>query len=78
MNWSTLASAEDEEAGAYVEWLRQRTINLTSRPDFWPAVEAIAGALVKETTASGPRARKVIEGALEEWRTGLRERGWRA
>ena len=33
-------SGSDEEAGAYLAWLQERTRNLMRHPHFWPLVNA--------------------------------------
>jgi hypothetical protein len=69
----------ESEAGAYMGWLTERTQNLMRTPGFWPAVEAVAGALIERETLSALAARAVIEEALAEFRSARRERfGYRA
>lgn len=54
-----MASAGDEMAGAYLEWLRTRTEGLMRRLDFWPRVEALAQALLERKVLSGKEVREL-------------------
>jgi len=53
-------SGGDEEGAAYIEWLRQRTLNLMRDPRFWPCVEAVAGRVLEMERLSGPCVAAVI------------------
>jgi ATP-dependent Zn protease len=50
-----------QEALAYVEWLRWRTVRLLREPGIWPQVEAVAAALLEERTLSGPAVARIME-----------------
>jgi hypothetical protein len=62
---ATKVSGSDDEAGAYIAWLEQRVRNFVRRPDFVPAVEAVASALVERRTLSSAETRRIITGALD-------------
>jgi hypothetical protein len=49
-----------QEALAYVEWLRWRTVRLLREPGFWPQVETVAAALVEHRTLSGPAVHRIM------------------
>jgi len=52
----------DEENEAYLEWLRRRALGLLDLPSTWPAVEAVAGALLAEGKVEGREATALIAG----------------
>jgi hypothetical protein len=53
------------ETDSYIEWLRRRTVGLLDRFDIWPAIEAVAEALLVERTLSGRRVRQVVSESLD-------------
>jgi hypothetical protein len=55
-----------DEAGAYFDWLARRTRNLLRHPRFWPAVEAVAGALCEKDRLSGQSIREIITTPSED------------
>jgi hypothetical protein len=55
-----LTVGDMDEAAAYVEWLRFRTIRLMREPNFWPQVQAVADALVKHRSLSGVLVRHIM------------------
>jgi len=59
-------SGGDDEAGAYFGWLACRTRNLLRHPRFWPAVEAVAGALYEKDRLSGQSIREIITTPSED------------
>ena len=59
-------SGSDDEASAYLEWLNRRTRNLLCLPAYWPAVEALAAALMEHKTLTGRQVRELIYGAAIE------------
>lgn len=62
-------SGTREEAGAYLEWLRQRTLSLLSDPAVWLAVEALTAALIERETLSAAAVRKIIRRELYDRRS---------
>ncbi|MFH1330088.1 MAG: hypothetical protein ABIJ48_05500 [Actinomycetota bacterium] len=52
----------EEENEAYLEWLRRRALGLIDLPGTWPAVEAVAGALLAEGEIGGREATDLIAG----------------
>jgi hypothetical protein len=52
-----------QEALAYVEWLRWRTVRLLHEPGFWPQVEAVAAALLEHGTLSGAVVPRIMAAA---------------
>ena len=59
-----VTGGDDEESRAYVEWLTRRTVRLMRQPQFWPAVESLAGALLERGEIAYRDARKIIDQAL--------------
>ena len=61
---------EDESvvgiARAHFDWLARRTRNLLRHPRFWPAVEAVAGALCEKDRLSGQSIREIITTPSED------------
>jgi hypothetical protein len=55
-----------KEAEAYLGWLLVRTELLITHPVYWPAVEALAGALFAEKTLSGKQARAIYHAAMSK------------
>jgi ATP-dependent Zn protease len=58
-------TGSDYETEAYIEWLRRRTEGLLNRADVWPAIEAVAAALLEEHTLTGRQVRRIIDDAME-------------
>ncbi|MFN2489427.1 MAG: hypothetical protein ABR529_06775 [Actinomycetota bacterium] len=56
-------TGDEAEASAYIEWLRLRTLNLMKLPDFWPAVEALAGELRAREEVRYGSAKRIIDRA---------------
>jgi hypothetical protein len=52
----------DEENDAYLEWLRRRAGGLLDLPGTWPAVEALAEALLAKGAVGGAEATALITG----------------
>jgi hypothetical protein len=52
----------DEENDAYLEWLRRRAGGLLDLPGTWPAVEALAEALLQKGSVGGAEATALITG----------------
>jgi hypothetical protein len=52
-----------QEALAYVEWLRWRTVRLLHEPGFWPQVEAVAAALLEHRTLTGAAVDRIVAAA---------------
>jgi hypothetical protein len=65
-------SGSDEEGAAYLAWLEKRTLNLMRAPGFWPAVEALAEALVVRRSLSARAAKVVIDKAIEAFEAEFR------
>ena len=59
-----VASGE-EEAGAYAEWLRIRTLNMLRKPEWLEALHAVANALLQCNTLSYRRTRRIIRDAIQ-------------
>ena len=57
-----------QEALAYVEWLRWRTIRLLREPGVWPQVEAVAAALLQERTLGAATLQRIMAAALRSSR----------
>jgi hypothetical protein len=57
-----------QEALAYVEWLRWRTVRLLHEPGLWPQVEAVAGALLDVGALSGSAVRRIMAAAARRQR----------
>lgn len=57
---------DDDEASAYMEWLRIRARNLVRSE--WELVEVLAAALLDRKTLSGHQVRKVLRRVFEERR----------
>lgn len=64
-------SGGDDEAGAYVAWLHERTRNLISEPRFEPAVRALADALLEHRVLTGREAKQIVQDAIERWQQPL-------
>lgn len=64
-NLAEYATSSDEEAGAYVGWLRERTMNMLQQPILWASVEALATALLEQKTIRWRAARRIIREAKE-------------
>ena len=58
-------SGGDDEASAYLDWLRERTLSLMRQPDFWPSVEVVAEALLERERLNGREVRGIVRGATE-------------
>lgn len=56
--------SEDKEAGAFINWLWERTRNILEFRPHWAAVEAIADELMKSKYISERKARTIIGAAL--------------
>jgi hypothetical protein len=63
--WSS--GGDPEEAEAYIEWLRCRTLRLTARPDFRVMVNAVAAELLDKGGLSGRRVHAVAKEAVNRW-----------
>lgn len=61
-----------EENEAYLEWLRRRSVGLLDLPGMWPAVEAVAEALLESGSIGAHEAANLISGAQ---RANRRRRG---
>jgi hypothetical protein len=57
-----------QEALAYIEWLRWRTVRLLREPGLWPQVEAVATALLEYQTLDAPALRRIMATAAREQR----------
>jgi len=53
----------DNELELYLDWLYGRTENLITRIDVWPAIEALATALLEDKRIGQRRARRIIQAA---------------
>jgi hypothetical protein len=53
-------SGSDQEADAYLRWLEQRTRSLMRQPFFWPAVEAVAAALLERGSLPAKQVKDII------------------
>jgi Peptidase family M41 len=58
---ASYATGCEEEAWAYLGWLRLRTLNLMKRDGLWAPIEALAGELLARGELSYRAARRVIE-----------------
>ena len=56
---------EDKEAGAFINWLWQRTRNILEFGPHWAAVEAISEELMKSKYISERQTRKIIGTTLQ-------------
>jgi hypothetical protein len=56
---------EDKEAGAFINWLWQRTRNILEFGPHWAAVEAISEELMKSKYMSERQTRKIIGTTLQ-------------
>ena len=54
-----------DEAGAYCTWLYYRAVGVVRKPFVWPAIEALAAALLEHKTISSREARRIIKGAIK-------------
>jgi len=59
-------TGSDEEASAYIEWLRLRCQN-QMLSTFWPMVGALADALHDRRTMSGAATRTIMKAAGRDW-----------
>lgn len=66
----------DEENEAYLEWLRRRALGLIDLPGTWPAVEAVAGALLADGKVEGRAATALIAGVQQARRRRSGIGGW--
>jgi hypothetical protein len=66
----------DEENEAYLEWLRRRAEGLLDLSSTWPAVEALAEALLAEGRLAGPEAEALISGVERSRRRRFGITGW--
>jgi hypothetical protein len=57
-----------EENDAYLEWLRRRSLGLLDLPGMWPAVEAVAEALLESGTLGAKEAGALISGTQRSTR----------
>lgn len=60
---ATFATGCEEEAWAYLGWLRLRTLNLMKRDGLWQPIGALANELLVKRQLPYRDARRVIEGA---------------
>ena len=56
---------EDKEAGAFINWLWQRTTNILEFGPHWAAVEAISEELMKSKYINERQTRKIIGTTLQ-------------
>jgi hypothetical protein len=54
----------DEETSAYLEWLRQRTLNLIREKTFGPAVRAVTDELLSHRELSYRRVKEIATASL--------------
>lgn len=66
----------DEENEAYLEWLRQRALGLLDLPAIWPAIEAVAEALLAEGTIGAGETAALIAGTNRARRRRSGIGGW--
>jgi len=62
-DWALSMSASDDEATAYLAWLRQRAINLWNAEHRWCQVEALATALLERNDLRYREARQIARDA---------------
>ncbi|MBA2625825.1 MAG: hypothetical protein H0U89_09495 [Acidimicrobiia bacterium] len=55
-----ITQGDTEEAGAYLEWLRFRTLRLMREPLLWPQVEGVAAALRERRELGGIGVRRTM------------------
>ena len=60
-------SGSDEETGAYIDWLVERTKNILSNPVDRAAVEALAHSLLLHEEIGYKKVRATIKASDEAW-----------
>jgi hypothetical protein len=68
---ATYATGNENEAEAWVEWLRLRTQRAVSNKVWWAGIQSLATALLQRQTMSGREAGLAIQAGLD---TALRRR----
>lgn len=63
--YAAFITGSDDELGAYVHWLWERTTVLLSARPCWLAVQQLAEALVEDRRVGERRAREIIASALK-------------
>jgi hypothetical protein len=66
MDLAMYMSGSEEEAGAYIEWLRVSTLGQLRQPHVWRAVQVLATALLRQGTIRWREARDIIAAAVPE------------
>lgn len=59
------ASGDDDEADAYVEWLRHRAFRIVWNQVWWGAIESLASALLEVPTMNAAQARAALQGGID-------------
>jgi hypothetical protein len=57
---------KEEEAHAYLRWLRYRTEAVLDSPLTWTATEALASRLIEAETLAGPRLKDAVDQSLAQ------------
>ena len=58
------SGGNEDEAAAYLEWLRLRAFAIVWNPVSWAGIESLAAALLKSPTMSGKQANLAIQAGL--------------